>query len=213
MKNLSLLCFALLLLSGCQSPLYEGTIFEPRPYRQELETERMVSQVRQLNDQSVQLLQDQIEVLNRGLNRMEGRLQQLERQAAQQQISHANDGSSVRKQVQQLQEEVQRLRAGQGRLRQEITSDLIARIEKVVEKHQYPAAAPRGSRASSQTASSAAPNAARSGYEHKVERGQTLSEIARGYGTTIRAIMQANRIANPSAIRVGQILFIPDPER
>jgi len=43
-----------------------------------------------------------------------------------------------------------------------------------------------------------------------VERGQTLSQIARGYGKSMESIMKANKITNPSAIRAGQILFIPD---
>lgn len=210
MKQTILICVGLLLFAGCQSPLYEGTIFEPRPYRQELETERMVSQVRQQSDQVGQLLQDQIEALNRSLNRLEGRVMQLERTVAQRQTGYTNEGAALRQNVQQLQDEIKRLRSDQGRLRTEITSDLVSRVEKVVAKQQYAPPVP------SRNGSSGAPvpsTEQSSGYEHKVERGQTLTEIARGYGTTIRAIMDANKIKNPSAIRVGQILFIPDPER
>ena len=56
----------------------------------------------------------------------------------------------------------------------------------------------------------AAPARSGAGYEHKVERGQTLSEIARGYNKSMDVIMKANKITNPSSIRVGQVLFIPD---
>jgi LysM repeat protein len=44
---------------------------------------------------------------------------------------------------------------------------------------------------------------------HVVVRGQTLTGIARQYGSTIAAIVQANGIANPSFLRIGQRLTIP----
>jgi LysM repeat protein len=43
---------------------------------------------------------------------------------------------------------------------------------------------------------------------YTVQRGDTLYSIARRYGTTVEAIAAANGIANPSRIRVGQILKI-----
>jgi len=42
-----------------------------------------------------------------------------------------------------------------------------------------------------------------------VQRGDTLSTIARRYGTTANVIAQANRIHNPQLIYVGQRLLIP----
>ncbi|NLI12879.1 BsuPI-related putative proteinase inhibitor [Pelotomaculum propionicicum] len=42
-----------------------------------------------------------------------------------------------------------------------------------------------------------------------VQSGDTLFEIARRFGTTVERIVQANNIANPSAIYVGQVLTIP----
>lgn len=44
---------------------------------------------------------------------------------------------------------------------------------------------------------------------HTVQRGETLSSIARKYGTTWQAIAQANNIANPSQIYAGQSLKVP----
>jgi LysM repeat protein len=46
-----------------------------------------------------------------------------------------------------------------------------------------------------------------SGY-HVVKAGQTLSHIARYYGTTVQAIMNANGLTS-STIYVGQHLYIP----
>ncbi|MEA1928760.1 MAG: LysM domain-containing protein [Candidatus Auribacterota bacterium] len=47
------------------------------------------------------------------------------------------------------------------------------------------------------------------GYEHVVKSGESLSTIAREYKVTVDVIVDANQLANPNAIRVGQILFIP----
>ncbi len=44
---------------------------------------------------------------------------------------------------------------------------------------------------------------------HKIGRGETLSEIATAYGTTITAIASFNDIRNPHRIRAGQYLVIP----
>ena len=58
-------------------------------------------------------------------------------------------------------------------------------------------------------AAAAAPTAIGGDLVHVVVRGQTLTGIARQYGSTIAAIVQANGIANPSFLRVGQRLTIP----
>ncbi len=42
-----------------------------------------------------------------------------------------------------------------------------------------------------------------------VQRGDTLSGIARKFNTTVAALVAANQIANPSLIRVGQKIIIP----
>jgi LysM repeat protein len=44
---------------------------------------------------------------------------------------------------------------------------------------------------------------------YTVRRGDTLSAIARRYGTTIQAIADANHIINPNLIYVNQVLIIP----
>jgi murein DD-endopeptidase MepM/ murein hydrolase activator NlpD len=45
---------------------------------------------------------------------------------------------------------------------------------------------------------------------HIVQPGETLTRIASRYGTTVSAIVEANYLANPSLILVGQRLAIPD---
>jgi membrane-bound lytic murein transglycosylase D len=47
-------------------------------------------------------------------------------------------------------------------------------------------------------------------YErHSVRRGETLAAIAHRYGTTVRAVQDANQLGRSTMIRVGQTLTIP----
>lgn len=57
---------------------------------------------------------------------------------------------------------------------------------------------------------SASGGGSRNGYEHVVQPGQTLSEIAPAYKSTVAAIVRANKLSSPDNIRVGQTLFIPE---
>ena len=55
----------------------------------------------------------------------------------------------------------------------------------------------------------AASLAKKEGVYHKVVRGQTLWQIAQGYGVSINDIIASNNIPNGTALEVGQLLFIP----
>jgi len=44
---------------------------------------------------------------------------------------------------------------------------------------------------------------------HTVQQGESLSVIAKQYEVTVKAISEANNIANPNLIRVNQKLVIP----
>jgi membrane-bound lytic murein transglycosylase D len=46
-------------------------------------------------------------------------------------------------------------------------------------------------------------------HRHKVSRGQTLGLLAQRYGTTVRAIQDANKMGRRTMIRIGQTLKIP----
>jgi LysM repeat protein len=47
---------------------------------------------------------------------------------------------------------------------------------------------------------------------HTVVAGETLLEIAKQYGVTIASIVDANNLADPNRLSVGQELIIPPPE-
>jgi LysM repeat protein len=44
---------------------------------------------------------------------------------------------------------------------------------------------------------------------HTVQRGESLATIARRYGTTVSSLVDANGIANPNLVRIGQVLTVP----
>lgn len=48
--------------------------------------------------------------------------------------------------------------------------------------------------------------------DYTVERGDTLGEIARNHDVSIADLVEANNIANPDLIRIGQVLVIPGEE-
>ena len=175
------------LMSGCAT-WFDGTIFESKPdptvARVATTTQQMNLEFRQLAEQMSEIRRNQQEQELR-LNRMEAQL---------------NSGGRTQNEIAALQRDVQMLRADRETLRKEITSDLAARIEKIAVRTNATASNTRPTQS----------NQSRTGYEHKVERGQTLSEIARGYNKSIDSIMKANNIKDPSALRVGQVLFIPD---
>jgi len=48
------------------------------------------------------------------------------------------------------------------------------------------------------------------GRTHKVKPGENLSSIAAQYGVSLGSLVQANGLADPSLIRVGQVLVVPE---
>ena len=130
-------------------------------------------------------LENQVDDLRRRLGEIETvslRLQTLLRELSQGQ----NDLRAF------LQEEV---RAQQAATNKKI--DVI--LEEVAKENERLLARIQSSRA----------GAVMQGYEHVVKTGETISGIASHYGMTVDAIVSANQLSDPHAIRVGQILFIP----
>jgi len=181
--------------------MVDGRIFPPQQQlRRDPEVARIAVDTQQMS-MEFQQLSEQLMVLNRNQELLEARLARLEAQSAA--ASQPSD------EIAALRRDMQALRTERDSLRNEITSDLATRIESIAARQQAEINAARAAAAPSGGAA-ATPARSGSGYEHTVTRGQTLSEIARGYGKSIDSIMKANKISNPSHIRVGQVLFIPD---
>lgn len=50
------------------------------------------------------------------------------------------------------------------------------------------------------------------GAEYTVVKGDTLGKIAKRFGVTVAALVEANSIKDPNLIRIGQVLVIPGAE-
>jgi LysM repeat protein len=124
---------------------------------------------------------------------------QLQREVSDLQVKLSQaQGNASAQELQQLRERVAQLDIQREKDKQAILEQLSKEL-----------AAMARSRAAS-SASSSSSGGSDVGYEHKVEAGQTLSDIARAYKTTVSAIKKANNLTSDN-IRVGQVLFIPKP--
>jgi nucleoid-associated protein YgaU len=181
---------ALLLTTGCRSPVFEGTVFAPRP---DTEGARLQLAYEQMGAEAARN-QSRLDALEQTQRQMEANLLSIEKQLLAE--------AGLRAEVAVLRREVGTLRAEREQLRKEIVDDLSGRISRMM--------AAQASAGGTGTTRPTGAGGRQSGRLHKVERGQTLSEIARAYNSTTRAIMQANNISDGHLIREGQELFIPD---
>lgn len=72
---------------------------------------------------------------------------------------------------------------------------------------------PPGAEATFQTSYAALPDRLKAGrqagFRYRVQPGDTLSGIARRYGTSVRALAEVNRLRRKDFLRVGQRLYVP----
>jgi LysM repeat protein len=152
--------------------------------------------------QTAELQSYQISALKAEVSRLKEQVSAMDR--AQQEIFQRLQTTSTGDQaelrdlkasVSRLEQTVSTLEASRTQDRQEIANSVARRMADVMKSQ------PTGRTGSSTS---------ESGYEHTVQAGQTLSEIAAAYKVSVSAIMKANNISKPEALRVGQKLFIPE---
>ena len=108
----------------------------------------------------------------------------------------------VRAEIAALRAEVADLKASirreQDAMRAEIVKDLAGRIARMTPPPAPQPAAPPPPPATTGTH-----------YEYVIEKGQTLTLIAQGFGTTVPKILAANPGLKPNMLRVGQKIIVP----
>jgi len=146
-------------------------------------------------------LGERVEQITERLDTIEGQNERLARQVETLERAlrdardvSASDARELTAQVTTLKKEIVAIDTARREDRKVIVDEITARVANMI-KQLAPAAPSRRSQ---------------SGYEHTVQPGQTLSEIASHYKVTTDRIVEANKLANPNSIRVGQKLFIPD---
>jgi len=158
-----------------------------------LGTRRQIEEARR--DTESERLRVQVHRLNERVAALERYQQELGGQIEALQAADNRNATQVRDHLKTLDKTAEATGRTLSRLREEIIKDLSERIEKLLKKQ------------------SGAGRRTESGYWHTVEQGQTLSEIAKAYNVPVAAIVRANNLSNPDAIRVGTRLFIPDSRR
>lgn len=158
-----------------------------------LGTSRQIEQARR--DADADNFRLELQRLNRRMAALEQDIQRLSREFEAREGVGRQNASRVEDRLATLDKAVESTGATLSRLRDEIVKDLSTRLETLLKGR------------------SGSGRRTESGYWHTVERGQTLSEIAKEYGVAVEAIVRANDISNPDTVRVGTRLFIPDAGR
>lgn len=174
----------ILLGAGCETLYNRGQVSD-----EHYEVARAEAARRQ-SERDLALIKAQLEAAGQNDQRLDGRLDRLEQQSRQ------SDG--LRAELDALRRDVELLRGDREQLRRQIVDDLGREMKRLM------AAEPTGGGTRSSGTSRQA------GFEHKVQAGQTLSEIAKAYNSSVAAILKANNLKDANQIRVGQVLFIPD---
>lgn len=188
MTSRLLSCAAFVALWSCTACVstYESRSRETA--RQQADQEVLLDQMRRLQGR-VESAELQIEELNRQVDRLRSDLRQ----------SGSMQDSALTLKLSAAETRIAQLESARERDRQEIIDKLSERVTKLM-AGSAPAA----------TAQRTRPSGSATGYEHEVQSGQTLSQIAQAYGVTAKAIIDANNLQNPNSLRVGQKLFIPE---
>lgn len=154
----------------------------------------------------VNYLRDEIRRLNTRIDASDAELGRVEGDVASTRASQPATASaaqlqSVQTQLEDLQRQIRALDAARVQDKKETYDDISKKIATLLKSSasSSPASTKSSTRSPSQT-----------GYEHVVQPGESLSKIAAAYKVQMSVIVEANGLASPDSIRVGQKLFIPD---
>ncbi len=154
--------------------------------------------------------QSEMTTLREDLQKVRERQQavDMELQALHRDIETTRAGSNdagLRARLDEQDRRIQTLAAARETDRKEIVEDVARRVSAIVNGAGTSRAT--GARA---TTGRASPPATKTEnfYEHVVKSGETLSAIAKAYGTTAGAILKASNLKSEN-VRVGQKLLVP----
>ncbi len=156
-------------------------------------------------------LRAEIQRQQQHINALEQQLGQLNGDIAQDRYRQSSTASAyastaqvaaLQDQLAQLQQQLRSVDQNRIKDRDEIMGSVSKTIAAAVKKSTpAPGGSSGGGRAKA--------TGTHTGIEHVVQPGESLSAIAAAYGVKTSVVLEYNDIANPSLIRVGQKLFIP----
>ena len=140
--------------------------------------------------------QDRLEFerMRESLSEMKAERQSLYAELEQLRRKQDQDVGALRQDIEGLRKMIQASDASSEQMRKDMVDQLSKRMAAIVSQP------PASGRATEQ------------GYEHVVQPGETLSQIAAAYHVKPDAIVRANSLKSANTIRVGQKLFIPESE-
>lgn len=142
-------------------------------------------------------------LMREDVNRSKSRLETMEIEQQRilneiQQLRAKGQDENTKARLDEFERRLSALDAARASDRQAIIDQLSGNVAKMMGT----TAAPKATKSSSSAVSS-------TGYEHIVKDGETLSAIAAAYKVKPSAIIEANDLKKPDALRKGQKLFIP----
>lgn len=146
----------------------------------------------------IRSLRDRQSASESELGRFQGEM--MSAQAGQSAYASAAQVQSLQTQLEDLQRQIRALDAARVQDKKEIYDDISKKIATIL-KTSAPARP---------TATARPRSASQTGIEHVVQPGESLSKIAAAYGVKMNVLVEENGLSDPSNIRVGQKLFIPD---
>jgi len=162
------------------------------------------------HQEDLRMLQEQLRIVQGRVEGAEMETQRLasEIEALRRAVAASADGSArlVQPKLQELESRIARLDAARETDRQAIVDELSKRMAEAIKR-----AVGSGTTASTSVRSTTRrTSGSTTGYEHVVQPGETLSAIAAAYGVSASVIAQENNITDPTKLRAGQKLFIPE---
>jgi len=170
--------------------------------------EQELTALEQRRREDLRLLQERVRTVEGRIEGMELELQRIatELESVRRLAASSGDASLklVQPKLQELEQRLARLDAAREADRQAIVDELSRRVADLLKRATPPTPARTAT-----TSASRRPGVS-TGYEHVVQPNETLSAIAAAYGVSVKTIQEANNIPDPSKLRAGQKLFIPE---
>lgn len=156
-------------------------------------------------------LREDVRLLNQRVGELSLRIEQLERENSElrQQADGAARGFATVAQVNEMLADINRsVKAMLAASKAESTELINRRIDQLAQQTDKAIAAVARS-AGSRTSPPRTVDASTKGISYTVEKGDTLSQIARKTGVRLQDILAANNLSESSTIIPGQVLFVP----
>ena len=158
-------------------------------------------------------LREDMRLMQQTVGELRASVEQLQRDNAAL-SSQAESGKSAYTTLAQLNEALAQLQqatnAALAEQKRDVLQTVAQQISKLAKETNAAIAAVAKGQASRPTISTQfTDDFPKEGVTHTVQAGETLSTIAKKYGVPMKTIQNANRIADPTKLMVGQSLFIP----